>query len=577
MSAESGRKGGYRSALRSADLRRLLVSQLISATGSWAYNVALAVYLFDRTHSATWVAIGMLGRFGPSLLFSPYAGVIAERFERIRLMVVLNVAALAVQVGLAVATWRHAPAAAAVVLAGLTAVLSTPYLPAVAAVIPQVAPEDDLAAANALSSTVDNVVVVLGPAVGAVLVLIGGAALAVLVNAISFGVAALVVARISVRSRTSDVTDGGTAGPLRQMAEGVRAVTSSPTVVVFVSFSALATFVYGTDGVLFAPLSANQLHSGSTGYGYLLAGLGVGGVAGAGLVNRLAARPRLAGAILGGMAVYALPDALLVVVHQPAEAFVIEVVRGAGTLVVDTLAITSLQRSVPSEMVARVFGVFFAIVLGAVCLGTVVTPVLLRAGLHTTLLVYGLGVPALCLLALPRLLALDRVAAARVALLAPRVAILEQLDLFSTASRSSLERLAGAAADEAVAAGTPVVVEGDRADAFYVVLSGSLDVFAVGEQGGESRHLRTLGAGSYFGEIGLIGQVARTASVTASTDCTLLRIGGDDFVAALTDLSASRSLLEGARTRLSLTHPSSPALNVLADPAPAAAPGSDKA
>lgn len=517
----------------------------------------------------------MLGRFGPSLLCSAYAGVIAERFERIRLMVVLNVAALSVQVGLAAATWRHAPAVVAVVLAGLTAVLTTPYLPAVAAVIPQVAPEDDLAAANALSSTADNVVVVLGPAVGAGLVVVGGAALAVLVNAVSFGVAALMVARISVRSRTSDVTDGGTAGPLRQMAEGLRAVTSSPTVVVFVSFSALATFVYGTDGVLFAPLSAQQLHSGSTGYGYLLAGLGVGGVAGAGVVNRLAARPRLAGAILGGMAVYTLPDALLVLVHQPAEAFVIEVVRGAGTLVVDTLAITSLQRSVPSEMVARVFGVFFAIVLSAVCLGTIVTPVLLHAGLHTTLLVFGFGVPALCLLALPRLLALDRVAAQRVALLAPRVAILERLDLFSAASRSSLERLAGSAVEEEVPSGTPVVVEGDPADALYVVLAGTLDVAAVGEQGGQPRHLRTLEAGSYFGEIGLIGNVARTATVTAGTGCTLLRIGGDAFVDALTNLSASPSLLEGARARLSLTHPSSPALTTLADRASAGAASPD--
>ncbi len=566
MAAQSGHAGGYLSALGSRDLRRLLGSQVISATGSWAYNVALAVLLFDQTRSTTWVAMGVVGRFVPALLFSAYAGVLAEKFERIHLMVMINVAAFAVQAVLALAAWRHAPAAVPVVFAALTSVLMTPYLPAVAAVIPEVTPEEDLAAANALSGTVDNLVIILGPAVGAGLVVAGGPALAFLANAATFGVAAVVVARMAVRSRPSDVTDGGSAGLLRQMAEGFRAVGSSATVAVFVAFSALASFVYGTDTVLFAPVAAIQLHSGSSGYGYLLAGLGVGGLLGASVVNRLAARPHLASAIVGGMAAYTLPATLLVVVHQPAAGFAIEVVRGAGTLVVDTLAITALQRSVPKEMVARVFGVFFAIVLSAISLGAIITPTMLGLGLHRTLLVYGFGVPALCLLCLPRLVSLDRVAASRAAMLAPRIAILERLDLFSTASRTSLERLAGAATETEVPAGTPIVVEGDLADSFYVVLEGRLDVSAVGERGGRPRWLRSLEAGSYFGEIGLIGNVPRTASVAAATPSTLLRVSGEDFVDALSNLSASPSLLEGARVRLSVTHPSSRALSGI-DPA----------
>lgn len=568
MTARSGQANGYRSALRSRDLRRLLTSQIVSATGSWAYAVALAVFLFDETHSTSWVAIGALARFVPSLIFSAYGGVIAERFERIRLMIVLNVAALVLQAGLALAIWRHAPVGVAVVLAGLTAILLTAYNPAVPAVIPQVTDEDDLAAANALSGVVDNLVVVLGPAVGAGLVAAGGPSLAVVVNAASFGVAAVIVYTMGVRSHPSDVTEGGRVGPLRQMAEGFRAVTSTTTVAIFVTFSVLASFVYGTDTVLFAPISTVQLHSGSSGYGYLLAGLGVGGVLGAGVVNRLARNPRLAPAIIGGMAIYCLPTALLVVVHSPGVAFALQVVRGAGTLVVDTLAITALQRSVPREMVARVFGVFFALVLAAISIGAVITPVVLRSGLHTTLLAYGLGVPALCLLALPRLMSLDRVAATRAVALAPRVAILERMDLFAAASRSSLENLAGASSELSIAAGQAVVVEGQAADAFYVVVDGQLEVTAVGERGGEARWLRTLGSGSYFGEIGLLGHVPRTATVTAATDCSLLRIDGADFVDALTNLSAAPSLLEGARTRLSLTHPSSTVLDI-SDAAPA--------
>jgi len=577
MRRKAGQREGYRSALRSRDLRRLLGSQLISASGSWAYSVALAVLLFERTHSTAWVAAGALGRFVPALLFSAYGGVIAERFERIRLMVRLNVISLVLQVGLAAVAWREGPVVLAIVLAALTSIVQTAYNPSVAAVIPQVTREDDLAAANALSGTIDNIVIVLGPAIGAGLLVAGGPALAILVNAISFGVAAVMVQTLSVRSKPSDVTDGGRAGPMRQIADGFRAVTSSSTAAVLVAFSVLASFVYGTDTVLFVPISNTQLGTGASGYGYLLAGLGVGGVAGAAVVNRLAASRRLTPAIFGGMAVYCLPTALLVLVHQPVIAFVLQIARGAGTLVVDTLAITALQRSVPRDMVARVFGVFFALVLAAISLGALITPWLLNTGLHTTMLIYGLGIPALCLLTVPRLLAMDRVAAAQAAVLAPRVAILERLDLFAAASRSSLERLAGAAVEEEVPAGTPVVVEGGASDAFYVVEDGELDVTAVGERGtGAPVRLRTLGAGTYFGEIGLIGHIPRTATVTANTTCHLLRIDGQDFLDALTNLSASPSLLEGARTRLSLTHPSRVAVLDQA-PAPdteAAAPSS---
>jgi CRP-like cAMP-binding protein len=211
-------------------------------------------------------------------------------------------------------------------------------------------------------------------------------------------------------------------------------------------------------------------------------------------------------------------------------------------------------------MVARVFGAFFALVLAAISLGALLTPLLLHAGLHPTMLVYGAGIPALCLLALPSLLRADRVAAAKAALIAPRVAILERLDLFRNASRSSLESLASAAEEVDLPAGLVLIAEGDVADAFYVLTEGTLEVSAVGENRLQSVFLRTLEPVSYAGEIGLLGRMPRTATVTAASDCRVLRIGGQDFLDALTSLSASPSLLEGARARLAVTHPSSPAL-----------------
>ena len=337
------------------------------------------------------------------------------------------------------------------------------YNPAVAAMLPEVVEDEgDLAAANALNGTIENLVVIVGPAIGAGLVALVSPGAAVIVDAASFGVSALLVIRMRARSRPSDVTEGGDAGPLAQMAAGVRAIVSSRSVGLLVGFCALVSFVYGTDTVLFVGVSESRLGTGADGFGYLLAGLGLGGILFAATVNKLASSPRLGTIILLGTAFYCLPTALLTVVTEPAVAFFIEVVRGGGTIVVDVIAVTALQRSVAPEMVARVFGVFFAVVLGAISLGTLITPAVVSAtSLDAGLWVMSVGPFALGLLGYPALLAIDRENAARVAELAPRIAILESLGIFAAANRPVLERLAGAAKEIRASAGIAIVTQGE--------------------------------------------------------------------------------------------------------------------
>ena len=547
---------GIRSVLRRRDLRLLFGGLLISASGSWAYNVALLAYVFERTHSLAWVGAAGLGRFVPALICSTYGGVVAERFERVRVVVVSDLTCLVLQAALAVVAALTGPAWLAIVLAALTSVANVVYNPAVAALLPQVASEDDLVNANALNATIDNLVIVAGPAVGAGLLALGSPALAFGVNAASFGVSALLGARLRVRSARVDVTEGETTGPLRQMAVGFRAVASSQAARVLVAFSVLASFVYGTDTVLLVAVSDAQLGTGPQGFGYLLAGLGVGGVVMAVVVDKLARSRRLALIITAGMAVYCMPTALLVVVHAPVVAFFLQVIRGAGTLVVDVLAITALQRAVAPDLLARVFGVFFALVLGAISLGTILAPPLVNgAGLHAALLVMALAPVALGLLGYPALARVDRATAARVEALAPRIAILEGLGIFAAASRAVLERLAAACSELRVPAGTPIVREGDEADALYALVEGRVEVTARGE-GTSERRIRTMGPGSYFGEIGLLERIRRTATVTAADDCLLYRIEGKEFFDALATASGASSLIEGARARLARTHPS---------------------
>jgi len=553
MTSDSGH--GLRRALRHRDLRVLFSASLISFTGSWSYSVALVAFVFERTHSLTAVGGASLARFVPALLLSAYGGVVAERFERVRVMIASDLTCAAAQVALTVVAATEGPVWLAFLLAALTASASVVYGPATAALIPQIAGGEDLAAANAFDGLIQNLVVAVGPALGAALLAIGSPRFAFAVNAASFVLSAVLISGLHARSRSTDVTDAGTAGPLRQMAVGFKAVAGSRQARLLVAFCGIVSFVYGTDTVVLVAVAHTQLHTGARGFGYLLAGLGAGGVLMAPTISRLAASRRLAWIIIAGALGYTVPTALLVVVHAPALAFAIEVVRGASTLVVDALAITALQRSVAPDLIARVFGVFFALMISAIALGSIVAPVLLRAtDLHATLFLVAFG-PALAALAgYPAVARLDRESATSLASLAPRVALLEGLGMFEAASRPMLERLAAALTEVDVDPGTVIVREGDPADALFVLVVGTVRVTARGGPNGE-RFLRELGAGDYFGEIGVLEGIPRTATVAATTECHLYRIEASDFLDALTAVPPASTLLDVTRARLATSHP----------------------
>jgi MFS family permease len=547
------KKDGVLAPLRQRDFRLLTLALAISGAGSWAYNVGLAVYVYEQTHSAAWVGAATIGRFVPSMVFGAYGGVLAERFERVRLMVILNLICTALMGVLAAVTQATGPVLLVIVLSGVNSVVSMAFTPADYAMTPRVVPASELAAANTVRNTVENLTVIAGPALGGVLLLLGPPPVAFAVNAGSFLLAAALSAMVHERSRPVDVTEGGEAGPLRQMLVGIDTIRSSVTATVLVAYSVIASFVYGVDTVQFVLLSKYQLGTGTDGYGYLLAGLGVGGVAAAGLVTRISAWPRLGTVILIGMATYCLPTLLFLVVATSAVAFVIQGVRGAGTLIVDVLAITAMQRALPADKLARVMGAFFTLVLGAISLGALLTPQLYEhTDLDTTIWVAGLGLPALCVLGWPWLVRMDNSNLAHLAEIRPRVLVLQRAAILAEANQAILERLASTATEMEVPAGVAVVTEGEQADAFYVIESGAMAVHSHGDSA-VSTALPALCEGDYFGEIGLLERIPRTATVVASVPSKLLRVDGEEFLEALTSASASTSLLEGARVRLSRT------------------------
>src|SRR3954452_14047739 len=399
----------FRSVLAHRDLRLLFGAMLVSFAGSGAYNVALVAVVYDRTGSLGWAATATLARFVPSIAFSPYAGVLADRFERMRVMTVSNLLAGASQAALAVTVLVSGPVLLVVLLAGLTATAATPYEPAIAAVLPQIVDEDGLAAANALRGVIENVVQVAAPAAGALLLATLPAWSVFALDSASYVAAAALTALVAVRSRPVDVTEGGAAGPLRQMLVGLREIGRSRGVALLVALSVLATFVYGTDTVVFVAVSAHRFGLGPDGFGVVLPGLAVGGIAAAAVVNRLAASGRLAAVLTGGMVLYCLPNVVLAMTESPAVAFAVQAARGAGTLVVDVIAMTALQRAVAPAVTARVFGVFWALILAAAALGAVVAPpVVALLGLERAIVALAVAPVLLTLAVGPALRRLDR-------------------------------------------------------------------------------------------------------------------------------------------------------------------------
>jgi MFS family permease len=542
---------GYRQALRHRDLRLLLGSQVISMTGYWAYNVALLAYVYDRTHSLAWVGAASTLRLLPGLVLSPYGGVLAERFERRRLMIATNLLCLAWQAALAAVALADASVQIAIALAALTTASSVAYDPCVAATIPGAAGEADLPAANALSQTVENLVLLLGPALGALVLVLSSPAVVFALNAASFAIAALLVRRMRVRSVPVDVTEGGTAGVRAQLAVGLRAIVGSRRIAILVAASALTAFLCGSDTVQLVGVATQRLGMGAQGFGWLLAALAVGGVLIAPAVNSLSRLPRVAGLIVGGIAAVCVPTLLLLVIRLPVAAAAVEIPRGAGVLVVDVLATIALQRSVPSEQLGRVFGVLWAIVLGSIALGAALTSPLIHAvGLVGSLWVTGLVPLALALAAYPALRRVDAQAAARLAVLEPRVQALAGTAAFAPSDRRVLERLAAGSEEIDVRAGVEIVREAEPADALYVLLAGAVQVVRSGADG-HALVLASLAAGSIFGEIGLLERIPRTATVTALEPCRLLRIEGDAFLEALTDNPLAALVAELAHERTS--------------------------
>ena len=228
MNLTNAPSGTIRSALRYPDFRWLLSALAVSQIGDWLYNLALVVLVYDRTHSALWAGVTTAARVVPVVVLGPLGGVLADRFDRRRIMIMCDLARMGLMVLLAAVAAFQLPIVLAPVIAAAATAAAAPYIPCVAAVTPHVVEDADLPGANAARSAVTGAGIVLGPALGGVLLLLGSPASAFALNALTFGLSALAVLAIRAdgdlnpfRPRRAADRPGGL---LREVAQGAAAL-----------------------------------------------------------------------------------------------------------------------------------------------------------------------------------------------------------------------------------------------------------------------------------------------------------------------------------------------------------------
>lgn len=515
----------YGTVLRNPGLRRLQMVYGTSIVAEWGFTVALAVYAYD-VRGATGVGIVGVVRMVPAALATPFAAVLSDRFRRELVLLWIEVASAAGMAGVAVAYFAGPSEVVIYVLAGLLAILATLLRPTVAALLPSLATTpDELVAANAASLTTESLATLAGPLLAGLVVGTTSAGVVFAGAAGIYAVAAVLVGLVRVERPLVLVRAGK---PAQELLGGFRVVAQDPRPRLLVILFAAQTLVRGSLNVLIVVMAFNLLHAGGSWVGYLTAALGAGGLVGAFASVALIGR-RLAAPFGIGLLLWAIPIAALGLWPNKVAALVLLAVVGVGNSLEDVGGFSLLQRIIHDEVLARVLGVVWGLAMAGVAIGSVLGPPLVdAAGIRGAAAVTGLFLALVVLLSWRKLVSIDRT----VAVPAAELDAIEKVPMFSGLSVVAKERLAASLIPLSFASGADIVTEGETGDRFYIVVDGQI---------GATEHGAPAGRGSleYFGEIALLRDVPRTATITARTDVRLYALERDDFLAAVTGYSSA--------------------------------------
>jgi len=515
---------GYRRVLAIPEARVLIGASAVSQLGDWLYNAALLSYVFSATHSAVWVGTTTICRLLPYVLLGPFGGATADRYRRRAVLVVGSLLRFVLMLVLTAVVVGHGPIAVIIAVVAAASAAGSAERPAALSLLPRLVGEGRIGHANALLHTVQDLAVVIGPAIGALLLSLAGASVAFLVNAGTFAVAALLFSRLGVHMAPN------TARADRiSVATGLRTARTTRFVIPLTVTVAMVEFTYGAQTVQLVVYASRALHLGASGYGLLLGGSGAGGLISACFNGQLATGRRLTLVVASSGALACASQFVYASTTVLALALLTAAASGAGLVCAEVVAETVLARVTPRETLGRIAGLFDASSVAAMVGGALLASILVRTtSLDTSFWLLGAGSVFVAVAACASgLRGLDAQSRQRTEALAARLAVIEHLPITEGSPQLVLEQLASCSQVCPLPPGVDVVVQGAPAHAFYAVVEGGV---VVNRDGIVRTHL---GPGDSFGERGLLDNAPRNATVTTETETTVLRIDGDVLLEVL--------------------------------------------
>jgi MFS family permease len=531
--------------LHRPSLRRVELAWAASHLGHVALAVALAVYAYDLGGASAVVLVSVL-RVAAAAIVTPFAAVLADRLPPVPVIVASNAARLLLAATVTALTRAGGGHWLVYILCILVALAGTPFRPARAALLPSLVDRPgELTAANAVSSTIEGLGFFTGPAIAAVLLTQSSITAVFAFCTGMFAFSTVPLLRPLARTAVDRESHERTAAPrAAELLAGMRTIGGTPGLRMLVGVFTAQTFVDGALAVLLVVTASRLLRDRSADVGWLDAAVGIGGLLGSLAATRLAGRRRLTPALLVGMALWGAP--FLAVAARPgfALAFVAFAVIGIGNILVDAAGFTLLRRAIDDRLLDRVYSAFEALSYVSIALGALaVAPLVWVLGARWALVATGLFLPVVGLLARRRLLRLDDTAVAP----ALGVGLLQALPVFAPLPALSLEQLALQLVPLSAPTGTRVITQGESGDHYYILMRGGAQVVIDGEPVGR------LVAGDGFGEIALLRDVPRTATVTTTEPSELLSLDRQSFLEAVNaDPQSFAAANETANRRLGL-------------------------
>jgi MFS family permease len=524
------------------DARLLIGASAASQLGDWLYNAALLAYVYIATGSAAWVGVATISRLLPYAMLGPFGGVVADRYDRRTVLLLGDVLRVLLMVALAVAVAAEGPIVFVIALAALSSVAGSAERPAAMALLPRLVGEARLGPANALLHTVQELGVVVGPAIGAILLTVASTWVPFAVNALTFVISALLITQLRRRPAAAAVAEAEPAAA--QLKEGLSVVWRTAYVVPIFLIVGMVELTYGAQTVQLVLYAQQKLGLGAEGYGYLLAAAGLGGLLSIVVNARLSTSSAVSRIVVAAAVVFCATQLVYARSDVVAVALVVTVLGGIGLVACEVVAETTLARVVPGDVLGRVMGFYDALMVAAMVVGAVLAPVLIDVwSLSTSLLVVGAAAVVVTVACLAGLRGLDAASRRRAEALASRVAILAKVPLAQGVPQIVLEELAAASQLCPLPPGVDVVVQGAPAHAFYVVVDGEVVVHR------DDSEVVRLGPGEWFGERGLLDRAPRNATVTTTVDSNVLRLEGSVLLDALDAAPTLRSELVGGGRR----------------------------